>query len=54
MFPLLNEKPLKGFLWSGRRLTKIQATSRLDHLRPEILSGMSNAGPRKEEEGMGC
>ena len=29
------EKPPKGYMWSGRRLTKIQATTRPDHVSPE-------------------
>ena len=33
-FTLISEKPPEGFLWSGRRLTKRQATSRPDHLWP--------------------
>ena len=33
-FTLLSEKPLEGFLWSGERLTKRQATSRPDHFWP--------------------
>ena len=35
-FTLLEEKPPDGFLWSGRRLTKRQVTSRPDHLWPEL------------------
>ena len=31
-FTLLNEKPPDGYMWSGRRLTKRQATSRPDYL----------------------
>ena len=38
---LWSEELLEGFLWSGERLTKRQATSRLDHLRPELWRGMS-------------
>ena len=45
-----NEKPSKGYMWSRARLTKSQATSRLDHLWPEIWSGMSEAGQRKEKQ----
>ena len=45
-FTLLNEKHPRGFLWSGERLTKIQTTTRLDHLWPEIWSGMSNAAQK--------
>ena len=35
-FALLEEKPPDGFMWSGRRLTKRQVTSRPDHLWPEL------------------
>ena len=35
-FTLLEEKPPDGFLWSGRRLTRKQLTSRPDHLWPEL------------------
>ena len=34
-FTLLNETTPKGYMWSGRRLTKIQTTSRPDHMRPD-------------------
>ena len=34
-FLLLSEKPPDGYMWSGGRLTKRQATSRPDHLWPE-------------------
>ena len=49
MFTVLNEKPPDGFLWSRERLTKIQATTRPDHLWPEIWSGMSKAAQQKEK-----
>ena len=32
-FTLLNETPPKGYMWSGRRLTKIQTISCPDHMR---------------------
>ena len=35
-FTLLEEKPPDGYMWSGRRLTKRQVTSRPDHLWPEL------------------
>ena len=35
-FTLLKEKPPKGCLWSGRRLTKVQTTSRPDHVWQEV------------------
>ena len=38
-FTLLEEKPPDGYLWSGRRLTKRQVTSRPDHLWPELKMG---------------
>ena len=31
-FTTLNEKPLDGYVWSGRRLAKTPATTRPDHL----------------------
>ena len=40
-FALLSEKPPEGHTWSGERLTKQQATSRPDHLWPELWRGMS-------------
>ena len=49
-FALLNEKPLSGSLWSGRRLTKIQATTRPDCLWPEIWIGMSKAAKKQEKQ----
>ena len=35
-FILLEEKTPEGYMWSGRRLTRKQLTSRPDHLWPEI------------------
>ena len=40
-FTLFEEKPPGGFLWSGERLTKRQATSRPDHLWPELWRGLA-------------
>ena len=37
----LSEKPPEGNMWSGRRLTKRQATSRPDHLWLELCRRMS-------------
>ena len=34
-FTLLKEKPPKGYMWSGERLTKIQTTTRPDSVWPE-------------------
>ena len=49
-FTILNEKPPDGYTWSGRRLTKMQTTSRSDHLWPAIWSKMSKAAQRKEKQ----
>ena len=35
-FTVLGEKPPEGYMWSGERLTKRQATSKPDHLWPEL------------------
>ena len=47
-FTLLDEKPPDGFLWSGERLTKRQATSRPDYLWPELWRGMSKDAKLRE------
>ena len=47
---LLKEKPPDGYMWSGERLTKRQATSRPDHLWPEIWRSMSRNSKIKEEK----
>ena len=36
-FRILSEKPPDGHMWAGRRLTKMQETTRLDNLWPEFL-----------------
>ena len=46
----LHEKHHPGFLWSGERLTKFQATTRLDSLWSEIFIGTSNAAKRAKQE----
>ena len=48
-FTLLSEKPPEGFLWSGGRLTKQQATSRPDYLWPEPWRGMSKNAKLREK-----
>ena len=45
---LLEEKPLNGYMWSGRRLTRKQLTSRPDHLWPELWDKM---GKKCQAEG---
>ena len=48
-FTLLSEKPPEGYFWSGRRLTKRQATPRPDHLWPELWRGMSRNAKLREK-----
>ena len=51
-FTQLSEKPPKppeGYIWSGKRLTKRQATSRPDHLWPELWRGMLKNVELKEK-----
>ena len=48
-FTLLSEKPPEGHMWSGRRLTKRQATSRPDHLWSELWRGMSKNAKLREK-----
>ena len=45
----LNEKHPEGYMWSRERLAQIQATTRPDHLWPEMWSSMS-AAQRKEKQ----
>ena len=40
-FTLLDEKPPDGYMWSGERLTKRQATSRPDHLWPQLWTKLA-------------
>ena len=49
-FTLLEEKPPDGHTWSGERLTKRQATSRPDHLWPELWRGMSKNAKLMEKQ----
>ena len=49
-FTLLEEKPPEGFVWSGRRLTRKQLTSRPDYLWPELLEKMGKNAKLKERQ----
>ena len=51
-FTLLNEKPPDRYMWSGWRLTKRQATSRPDHLWPELWTKIGKKCPAEEEAKM--
>ena len=46
---LLEEKPPDGYLWSGERLTKRQATSRPDHLWQELWTKLARNTKQKEK-----
>ena len=49
-FTLLKAKPLKGQMWSRRRLTKIQATTRPDYVWPEVWTKMGKAAQNRERQ----
>ena len=46
----LEEKPPNGQMWSGRRLTRKQLTSRPDHLWPELWKKMGKNAKLKEKQ----
>ena len=48
-FTLFCEEPPQGCKWSGRRLTKRQATSRPDHLWPELWRGLARNAKLREK-----
>ena len=47
-FTLSDEKPPDGYMWTGRRLRKRQATSRPDHLWPELWIKLGRNAKLKE------
>ena len=49
-FTLLEEKPPEGYMWSGRRLTRKQLTSRPDYLWPEIWKTEGKNAKLKEKQ----
>ena len=49
-FTPLSEKPLDGYMWSGRRLTRKQLTSRPDHLWPELRKSTGKHAKLKEKQ----
>ena len=49
-FTLLDETPPDGYMWSGRRLTKRQATSRPDHLWPELWTKLGRNAELRERQ----
>ena len=46
----LQEKPPDGYMWSGRRLTRKQLTSRPDHLWPELWKSMGKHAKLEEKQ----
>ena len=49
-FSLLEEKPPDGYMWSGERLTKRQATSRPDYLWPELWTKLGRNAKLREKQ----
>ena len=49
-FTQLEEKPPDGTMWSGRRLTRKQLTSRPDHLWQELWKSMGKRAKLKEKQ----
>ena len=49
-FTLLEEKPPDGYMWSRERLTKIQATTRPDHVWPEVWTKIGKAAQNREKQ----
>ena len=49
-FTLLKEKPPKGYVWSEGRLTKIQTTTRPDHVWPEVWTKIDEAAQNREKQ----
>ena len=49
-FTLLEEKPPDGYIWSGRRLTRKQLTSRPNCLWPELWTKMGKTAQLKERQ----
>ena len=46
----MEEKPPEGYTWSGERLTKRQATSRPDHLWPELWTKLGRNARLREKQ----
>ena len=49
-FTLLKEKPPRGFLWSGGRLTKVQTTTRPDHVWPEVWTKIGKTAQNRDKQ----
>ena len=49
-FTLSDEKPPDGYMWSGGRLTKRQATSRPDHQWPELWAKLGRNAKLRDKQ----
>ena len=49
-FITLKEKPLKGHMWSGESLTKIQTITRPDHVWSEVWMKIGKAAQNREKQ----
>ena len=49
-FTFLKETPPKGYMCSGGRLTKIQTTTRPDHIWPEVWSRIGKPAQKREKQ----
>ena len=49
-FTLLKENSPKGYMWSGRRLTKKQATTRPKHVWPGVWTQIGKAAQQREKQ----
>ena len=49
-FTPLKEKPPKGYMWSGGRLTKTQTTTRPDCVWPEVWTIIGKAAQNREKQ----
>ena len=49
-FNILKEKPPKGYMWSGERMTRIPTTTRPDHVWPEVWTNIGKAVQNREKQ----
>ena len=47
---LLKEELPQGCMWSAGRLTKVQTTTRPDHVWPEVWTNISKASQKRERQ----
>ena len=49
-FTLLKETHPKGYMWSGKRWTKIQTTTRPDYVWPEVWTKIGEAAQNRKKQ----